>query len=99
MAEAVVEHHPCSVVERHVRRRRDRVRRHPLPDTRLARVHPRRHRAKHVALAEDPDEATEVLHDDCADVPLAHPLRDLAEGVLGRDREEVRRDDLGKRAH
>ena len=37
--------------------------------------------------------------DDCADVPFAHSLRDLAERVLGRDGDEGRLDDLGKGAH
>ena len=57
------------------------------------------HRAEHVPLRKDSDEAPEVLHDDSADVLRAHALRDLAERVLGGNRDEVRLDDVGERAH
>ena len=55
-----IEHDLGRLVERHVGSCGDRIGRHPLADTRLARMHTRRHRPQHVALREDADQAAEA---------------------------------------
>ena len=65
-----------------------RALRHPLPHTRLARVHAAGGGPEQVAFREDPDQAAPVENDRGADALLDHPLGCFAESVLGRDRDD-----------
>ena len=77
-ARVVLEHDPRRLSDIGVCRSGDRVDRHPLTHPRLARVNPGGHRLQQVALGEDPDQVSKVLHHHCADVLRRHSLRDLA---------------------
>ena len=95
----MLEHHARRVLDVRVGRGRDRVRRHPFPDARFARVHAGGHRLEEVALGEDADQPAEVLDDDGADVEGRHPLGHLAEGVLRGDLDEVGAHDVCELRH
>src|SRR6266542_6517047 len=83
----------------HVPRGRDRIRGHPFPHARVAGVRARGDGTHDVALGQDPDDPAEVAHDDRAHASLDHLRGDLAERVLGRDREHALRHDFPQRRH